>query len=691
MSYFLKYSSLEYGSTNIQVTEFQDYQSALDAAKEKAEQGFATTIETGTTHIHVEKESQNPNPNPPTPPTSECCPENACSLGIVEGENINEGDLEGNTVILEQLASDGKGIYFPAGTYEFSRSVKWNSADNITIKGDGKSSKVVQKHVGTRPGLFRFDSCSNVEISDLQLIGTNALGFVPSSATKNEYAIGCFKSDNVKILNCDIWGFCTDKAILFRDCWCVKVDNCLLYYNISRGEDGCDIYVQESQSPYEANITRYIEITNNKLLSNNLGGILCTSPNSGLIITGNTVVTCDKDLKEIQDRNLINRKEGIEIHYAVSNADGDNRDVNESICANNLVKNCRWSGIYCNNSIYGDGNPGGIKGSITGNTIVNTCVETKKYQVANKRAGICIQQHQQLVIANNVIRDVGPDATNGQEHAGIIVECTTPKTKNINCSAIVNNNIITTVDGHGILVGNSGGKYNITSNIVQNCTKAFLFVNGLAKGGFHIDGNSFLNEIDNYGYHKMVILAGGKDGNLNFTNNLISSEDKVIFANTVIMLHCALTKANIIGNKLIGPTAHTANVRGMYLDVIKKSGRHLEMVLKDNYITNAKYGVYGGGSPAAFCGPTIMEGTTWENVTVKISGDSKPYIFEGEKTFEGRCSIYSDSNPSNGTWLLGDSRTVKIPKLDQPFYFACVKSGNGSSSNWLGGSKIRNR
>ncbi|MCK5641690.1 MAG: hypothetical protein KAJ19_12890, partial [Gammaproteobacteria bacterium] len=194
MSYFLKYSSLEYGATNIQVTEFLDYQSALQAAQEKANQGFATTIETGTTHVHVLKEVSNPTP----PPTTGCCPENACSLGMVEGSNIGEVDLEENTSILEQVASEGKGIYFPAGTYEFSRSVKWNSANDVVIKGDGKSSKIVQRHLGTRPGVFQFDSCSNVEVSNLQLIGTNALGFVPDSVTKNEYAIGCFKSDNIK-------------------------------------------------------------------------------------------------------------------------------------------------------------------------------------------------------------------------------------------------------------------------------------------------------------------------------------------------------------------------------------------------------------------------------------------------------------------------------------------------------------
>ncbi len=698
MSYFVKCSNLEQDATNLSIKYFSSYNSALDYAELKVQEGFSTTVHSGSTHVHVypvQEDEESTTPVEPTPEPTPVAPshelQNALHLGIKEGENLNAIDLQHNGYILQKAATDGKSIYFPSGSYEFDRSVKWLSKKNISISGDGKSSKIIQRNVGARPGMFRFESCQNVSVSSIQLVGTNALGYVPESATKNEYAIYGFRSKNISIHDCDIWGWPTDKTIFFRDCWCVKVNNCLLYYNVSRAKDGADIYVSENQSPFEDNITRYIEITNNRLLSNNLGGILCTSSNSGLIVSNNTVVTCDENMVEIQNPNLINRKEGIELHYSVSNADGNNRDVNETICSNNLVKNTRWAGIYCNNSVYGSNNPGGIKGSITGNTIINTCQEIKKYQVANKRAGICIQQHQQLVISNNVIRDIGPDATNGQEHAGIILECTTPKTKNINCSAIVSNNTINSVKGHGILVGNSGGKYNITNNIVQDCEKLFLYANKLAKGGLHIEGNTFLNELENYSYHKMVSIAGGKEGNINFINNTVSSEDKVIFANSVILFHCAPSKANISSNKFIGPAAHTTNVRAMYLDVIKKAGRHMEMVLQNNYICNARYGIYGGGTPATYAGPTVMEGTTWDNVVSKISSDSDDYLFEGERTFDGRCNIYWDTNPKSGVWLRGDNRVVKNPSVDSAYNYCCTKGGNGTNSQWTGGAKLRNR
>ena len=708
MSYFVKCSNLEYNSTNMLIQHFPDYNSALNFAEQKVEEGYSTTIHSGSTHVHVypvdeQEESSTPDPvqpvdpNPvqpvdPVQPTN--VPKNVIHLGIIEGENISDDDLVHNGDVLEKAAGDGESLYFPSGTYEFDRSVQWQSKKDIVIKGDGKSSKICQRNMGTRPGLFVFESCSNVSVSSLQLIGTNALGFVPDSASRAEYAIGCFQSKNVTVSDCDIWGWPTDKTIFFRDCWCVKVTNCLLYFNVSRGQDGADIYVQESKSPFEDGITRYIEITNNRLLSNNLGGVLCTSANSGLIVSNNTVVTCDENMVEIQSPALINRKEGIELHYTASDADGNNRDVHEAICANNLVKNTRWSGIYCNNAKENLTGPGGIKGSITGNTVINTCQEQKKYQAGNKRAGICIQQHQQLTISNNVIRGIGVDPTPGQEHSGMILECSTDKTANINATAIVSNNIITDVKGRGITVGKTGARYNIVNNIVQNCDKNFLLVygsHGSAKAKLNINNNSFLNEIDNYSTSPMILISGGKDGDVNFTDNTVSSEDKPIFSNAAILFRCSLSDAKISSNRFIGPAKSYSNVRAIYLDVIKKNGRHQEMILKDNYIANVKYGIYGGGSPTNTSGPTIMEGTTWDNVTIKISGDSDDYIFEGKRNFDGRITIFSDSNPSKGTWLRGDERIVKNPSANSPYYFVCVKANSNGSGQWMSGALLKNR
>ena len=613
---------------------------------------------------------------------------NVISLGIKQGENLNASDLASNGAILEDAGIQGSSLYFPAGVYEFDRLATWSGRTDVSIHGDGSSSKLVQKDGIRGQGIFYFNECTGVDVSDIQLCGTNYLGSVPASASSGEYAIGFYRCKNVSVVSCDISGFPTDKALFFRDCWCIKVNDSTLYWNVSQSQDGADIYVQEVGSTFESGITRYIEITNNRLLSNNLGGVLLTSANSGVVVSNNTVITCDENMVEIKTPGSINRKEGIELHYTASDADGDNRDVHEIICTSNIIKNTRWSGIYCNNATSGSSNPGGIKGTISANTIVNVCQETATGQASDKRAGVCIQQHQQLVVSDNVIRGIGPDAEDGQEHAGIMLECSTTQTAGIEAVAVVSSNVVTDVDGRGIVVGTTDATYLINANTVQNCTKRLLHVYSSCGGRLHITDNIFLNQIDGYAESQIVAIAGGKEGDVVFSGNLVSSEDKVLAAAAPILFQLSLSKATVSQNSFVGPSNETTGVRALNLQVGKTAGRHTELLVDDNYVANAQYGCYSSGTAPAIAGPTILTSTSWDNVTTKISSDSDDYIYEGERTFDGCITVRCDLDPNTGTWLKGDRRIVKNVSIGQPSYYVCTTGGDGLSSTWTGGPNL---
>ena len=73
MSYFVKCSNLEYNSTNMFVQHFPDYNSALNFAEQKVQEGYSTTLHSGSTHVHVhpvdeQEESSTPDPVQPLDP-----------------------------------------------------------------------------------------------------------------------------------------------------------------------------------------------------------------------------------------------------------------------------------------------------------------------------------------------------------------------------------------------------------------------------------------------------------------------------------------------------------------------------------------------------------------------------------------------------------------------------------------------
>ena len=92
------------------VQHFPDYNSALNFAEQKVQEGYSTTLHSGSTHVHVhpvdeQEESSTPDPvqpldpNPvqpvdPVQPTN--VPKNVLHLGIIEGENISNDDLVHN-------------------------------------------------------------------------------------------------------------------------------------------------------------------------------------------------------------------------------------------------------------------------------------------------------------------------------------------------------------------------------------------------------------------------------------------------------------------------------------------------------------------------------------------------------------------------------------------------------------------
>ena len=330
----------------------------------------------------------------------------ASEVGFAEGP----GNGTQNTALLQTLLDQEKTVHFPSGTWEFSGSILVFDKNGGGVTGDGESTVL---NINTRSRFFSIKKCENFVFRGLNLRGLNWVTGPAASNLQNWEPFFIWdRTKNLTIEDCIISGFSTYRAAILAEASSVlKFVNNTLYYNHASDRYGWDIQIRSAliggtvQTP-----CRDVMIQGNRCYSNNNGGIGCVSAADNYTITDNHVITCDENLEELKDE--INnagciRKEGITVVYNVTTTDNDLHTEFTCVVANNLIRNTRWSGIYCNLNSTGDASnrESGVSGVISGNRIHNVCFEDSK-QDDVKQNGICIEQAQQVVISDNVVTNV---------------------------------------------------------------------------------------------------------------------------------------------------------------------------------------------------------------------------------------------------------------------------------------------
>jgi len=600
---------------------------------------------------------------------------NVLSIGVVQGQFVASGTAIDNRTILSTFLTDGVSLYFPAGYYELEGSgtelIGGINLDSVTIFGDGISSIIKSNSAGQR--IFRFQNSKRISVTDLQIRGYSDSAPAELSST----LIGGVVFENCEdavVQDCHITG------IAGRG---ISLDGCLggvVTGNVCWGNEGTDViggagnFADEDiviQDGGAVTRSRLITVANNHCLSNNHIGIACLPISTSLIISDNVVVSCDRNRVEVTTRAAIRRKEGIVAQYGTGGSViGDNE--HEMTVSGNVIRNTRWSGIYLNSNVYLDGNAGGIKGVISGNTIVNTCLDNTSGIDNWKRNSITVEQFRDVVITGNVCEWVSEGDPSQEPHAGIQVGLssdTTPTPDPFSTQydkpsrAVITSNNISNIRGKGIILTAEINEVIVGDNVVQETSDTMFEIRarvtpGTRTGDVSVCNNRFVSS-QLLGTSNAVLLLG-TFGECRFSHNTVESTGAGWATAGVYLLF--INSPNVgfefDSNTFIGNGS--AFARGIRIDDIGPLGKNRSFRIRGNLLKDLALGIWDtGGTGVAADSAYFESDNRFENVTDAINNQSGR-LYNGVFAGESNSIVTMPSNvatpaPPVGTmWVAGD-------------------------------------
>lgn len=288
-------------------------------------------------------------------------------------------------------ASNGKSLYFPAGTYKVTSKTTFSSLVGTTIFGDRLKSIITAP---TLIGLWAFDtSCSNLTIDGITFAGITTDMSVQTVAleTNAPYSTitNCYFHDFSIGLNVrsEITNYCNYNNNIFEDIignasgYGYALYNLGQYVNIQGNTfinvGRHDIYLSGSYvSPSVPQGSQYVTVANNISYNNGAEAIALFATSSegavkGVIVTGNiiynpttTAIGLDQNTIDcVVTNNAIFGKSDSSLTYGIylNGSTTANTYPTRNIISNNFISNASTRGINCINA---------ISNTINGNTIV---------------------------------------------------------------------------------------------------------------------------------------------------------------------------------------------------------------------------------------------------------------------------------------------------------------------------------
>jgi hypothetical protein len=637
------------------------------------------------------------------------------SAGWIEGNGA--GVSTKNRDILQTLLNAEQPVYVPAGIWYVSGTINVSNK-SVSISGAGRDVAVIINADIGGSDLLDFTSCDNSTIRDVAFNGDNwRTGIAATNAPAQNTPVYFDTSSNLRILDCEFSGFAvTDGVLMFQECNEILVRGNRFSFNDSLDKLGCDLLNRAGGDlPNKRPSNDYI-ITDNEFFSNNNVGVGFIQPGNRFIISNNLIVAKDQDGVELtyEEANggsgQLNRKEGISI-YNITTVDQSNYDTHQAVVSNNIIRNTRWSGIYCNANNVGlvNNNRGGVSVAITGNRIDNTCNETKSAQSANLQAGIAIIATNGCVVANNVITRVRgynqfDPATGANFNCGITLSAELGGTENtdgtkMGTSIICNANHVSDVMGYGIWVDTPTSPLTISNNHVVDACLGALEVNGDCDQDLQVIGNFFWQTADGRppclkgsdSVQHFVDFASGT-GRVHFANNKIKYDFAVSggtnfnSGDQVYLLRVDGRNRDLVLDNEIeftGGNEANYNVTGLRLNFVPSDRAASDKTrYSGNMIDGCWYGVVTG-SEGTSNGPVMLENFRWGANAADITSSSNDVAFPGrwlQGTGAGPCEFYwtgdTATGPTSGNWIEGDVRRGPTTA------WRCTSAGAGTAATW---------
>ncbi len=613
---------------------------------------------------------------------------NPLEAGMHEG--IGDATTQAaNTNLLLELLEDNYSVLFPAGLFEFDDSVDPENVSNVVMKGVGVSTILRSLKTGIR--FFYFRDCTNVQISDMTIQGNAWSGgtWVPKeNSNVNRAGVAVYRSRHVRLERLNVTGV-PGSAIHVEGCLGVHITN-----NRCWGNEGNEVGVQLGSNDIRVtdndlaipswgaplpDISREIIIANNQCLSNSHVGIEMVEIATRVTVANNQVVAMQNaDLVSEATTIATNkRKEAIILHYDTDeNQAATGRAECEFVCTGNLIKNCGWSGIYCNSNDVTLKNPGGILGTISNNVIINSCLANQVSLENYKRNAITVEQCRDVSITGNVIRKVNTAGTGVVAHAGILYSLTsayTPKQPTSGAKrsrAIISGNNIADTQA-GIYITNDVSEVDIVGNVVQDATERMLATlnrtqtTASAKlGELNVVGNRFVSsKIAN---QAVAVLITNTNGETKFANNTVDVSEATSYGTSVTnMVHINDGVDVSIDNNTFRGNGNTL-LRLLRIDDFAVNEKAINCRVRNNSFRSAAIGIWNqvnGATDAIY----VDEGNRFTNVTTPRNNATGVRGYPGRhldgSTFELVVNNESDK-PTTAHLVQGDRVFIKNETKD---------------------------
>lgn len=614
---------------------------------------------------------------------------NLRDAGCIEGRDISAADLARNDAIMKEIANSGHSVYIPAGRWEVINDYRWTNRSNISITGEGSSSILATREDVNLAVFLWFLNCEDISVQNVVLEGPN---FYSIATTGNiARAIHCTNDcKKIKVFNSTICGW-SGHGVDIRGCLSADISHNLMYFN--ENHDANEVsqvggYPRSSNNDIQFGtsltlMSRYIVVSDNILLSNCKSNVLINTTAASCTVSGNVCITCDKDLVEIDTFPGCSKKDAITIPYSLKTWLGDDYETMDVTCIGNVIKHCRWSGIYCNNENNQPGLTGGIKGSIIGNVIHNTCFELGDV-ASSKSAGISVEQYQDCVISGNVITNTnGVDNQFSHSFPGIQISCRDDTARGRINSAVISDNIINQCSDFGMAVKYQTGNVKITNNSITDVRLWHLYVfPTVDRLDLELSGNTFRQTALGPTKTGDVIYFESDPGHLTLDRHKFDIQTS---SGSYKCLRSETTDCTITNNLFSGPGATSQDA--IYFTNADSVVRSPKIHVSGNRFSGFQYAI-DGPSSGPNQGPILMTDCTFENMgAADVSPNVDGVVLNG--TWEGSvCRVTTDGTPGSGTWVKGDKAFMLNPSVGNPSSYTCTTGGTAGGASWTpdGGS-----
>lgn len=360
-------------------------------------------------------------------------------------------------LIRDMIVMGYKHIMIPDGVFPITETIVVDQ-DDVVIEGMGMASAlelttgddvaidVNGGSAGTR--------ISNCQIKNLKILGEGfSASHVNPSGSATGVAVLARHVTNFSMEGCYL-GYHSGYTVYVESARMVQINNNTMHMNYyNNGSGGADVYIGDDVIG--------LNISHNKLLSNNKLGIYLSSENnsSSVVVDSNLITPLDVDMNEVADGS-VTRIHGINYFYGSSNTIVGDQD--RKVITKNVIHKTLWDGIY------GSGQVGDIPDTGTrvliSNNFLSKCGLDHTTGDDSLQGAIVSLGGRECHITDNIIVDYsGYSSTDGGYTAYGAINVLA---LNEGCDVVIDNNIIKNTRCRGVYLGGKQTGVRVTNNII---------------------------------------------------------------------------------------------------------------------------------------------------------------------------------------------------------------------------------